>query len=203
MKKLNLSIAAVLAMGTLAFAGGNVEVAPEPVMDKSGFYFGLAYSYVDVGLVYDDQNNGFDVDVSTSMTTFLAGYQFNQYFAVEGRYTPQFGTFTDNLNGMSVTIDLSNIALYAKGMYAFGNFTVYGLLGYGQTTLGLDITGMSIEDQSETAFQWGLGASYALSEHTSLFVDYTQLYDDTGFDQISNNTAIDAYTLNTGLSYKF
>jgi hypothetical protein len=52
MKKLNLSLAAIFAMGTFAVAGGDIApvepVVEEPVVVEStgNFYLGLAYGYM-------------------------------------------------------------------------------------------------------------------------------------------------------------
>ncbi len=54
-------------------------------------------------------------------TLLLAGYNFNQYIGVEARYA-------------GLTDCLENTAIYVKPMYPIGDATVYGLLGYGETT---------------------------------------------------------------------
>lgn len=239
MKKFNLSIVAVLAMSTFAIAGGDirpvepvvetpvVEEAPAPVANDSGIYFGLGFTDVTSefsgNFVYEGEGTEitpFDTEIGTSMTTFVAGYQINKYFAVEGRYMPQYIDLDIGIDGDSGEIEMSmdNIALYAKGMYPIGDFTVYGLLGYGQTSAELEIDGESIDelDRSDSGFQWGIGASYALSENTSLFIDYTQLYDDDDFDGIVaeinanmdpgeslQNTDFSMYAITFGMTYRF
>jgi hypothetical protein len=96
MKKLTLSIAAVMAMSTFAIAGGDIApveepvVVVEPAVDDSGFYLGLAYSFVDTEVIWDyskleqDNYDGTEGDYHAIM--LQAGYKFNSYFAVEGRY---------------------------------------------------------------------------------------------------------------------
>ena len=86
-------------------------------------------------------------------------------------------------------------------MYPIGDFTVYGLLGYGQVEM--EGVGWSWDD---TSFQWGLGASYAINDNFAVFADYTLLYDDDsipswliGMDTIDRT--VDAITV--GLTYKF
>jgi len=240
MKKLTLSIAAVMAMGTFAVAGGDIapvepviveEVAP---VTDSGFYFGLGYTYLNTNLdgalsSYNGPDQpadviGFDIDVSTSMTSFIAGYKINQYFAVEGRYVPQFLSIDGTFDGDAVDgeIEASNIALYAKGIYPVTNaFDIYALVGYGQTSIsaegtidGDDLLDGIDADRSDSGFQWGIGAAYALSEHTSLFIDYSVMYNDSDFDGIvaeinneidpdslATDIYIDAFTF--GMTYKF
>ncbi len=184
MKKFNLSLVALLALSTFAAAGG--DIAPvEPVVETpmveeptGSFYVGLGYSYMNI-----DPDNSSEVDGDAVL--LLAGYNFNQYIGVEGRYS-------------GLTDCLENTAIYLKPMYPMGGITLYGLLGYGQ--VDYDHGGPSL---SESGFQWGLGASYEVVENVGVFVDYTNLYDDTGFDGELPNQDVLADSINIGFTYKF
>ena len=183
MKKVSLSIVALLAMNTFAVAGGDFTAPVEPqvnipeVEESTGsFYVGAGYSYINL-----------DADIvehDSDATLLLAGYNFNQYIAVEARYA-----------GLTDSID--NAAIYAKPMYPIGDAAkVYALLGYGETTYD---NGTS---SSENGFQWGLGANYAVTENIGVFADYTNFYDDTGFDgQTLNDVTVDS--VNVGVTYTF
>ncbi len=182
MKKITLSIIAALAMNTFAFAGGDISpvepqiTVPEVSESTGSFYLGLGYSYMNM-----DVDN--DADHDADATLLLAGYNFNQYIGVEGRYS-------------GLTDCLENAAIYLKPMYPIGGVTVYGLLGYGETTYD---GGSSL---SESGFQWGLGANYAVTENIGVFADYTNLYNDTGFDgATSEDVMVDS--VNVGVTYKF
>ena len=183
MKKFNLSLVALLAMSAFATAGG--DIAPvEPVVETpmveestSSFYVGLGYSYMNI-----DPDNSSEVDGDAVL--LLAGYNFNQYIGVEGRYS-------------GLTDCLENTAIYLKPMYPMGGITLYGLLGYGQVDYD---HGVSL---SESGFQWGLGASYEVVENIGVFVDYTSLYDDTGFDGALPNQDVLADSINIGFTYTF
>jgi len=202
MKKFTLSVVAVLAMSAFAVAGGDIEPVVEPVVveqvaDDSGFYMGLGYTYLNLNIEAD----GEEADAYTSASTFLAGYKFNQYIAVEGRYVPQFAGV--DFDGDTVEASVYNLALYAKGMYPVTEaFDIYALLGFGMTELEVEFT-PNTESRSDTAFQWGLGASYDLSTQTSLFIDYSVMYNDTGFDGELDGVDLylDAWTF--GMTYKF
>lgn len=202
MKKTTLSIVSIMALSGLAFAGG--DIAPvEPVvetpvvMEQSPFYLGLG---IGEGTVNDN-----DTSEEFSATTLMlqAGYQYNEYVALEGRYT--FGLDTDyspgNTNSLSSDYngDFSSWGIYVKPMYPIGNFNLYALLGYGGVMLD-DLAG---GDAYESGFQWGLGASYAMSENYTVFVDYVALYDDTGFDYRARLDDIDSDTWTFGVSYRF
>lgn len=179
MKKITMSIVALLAMNTFSFAGGDIspvepEVTLPEVTESTGtFYVGAGYSYMNLDAGTD--HNG-------DAVLLLAGYNFNQYFGVEARYA-------------GLTDCLENYAIYAKPMYPFGGVTVYGLLGYGETTYD---NGTS---SSEDGFQWGLGANYSVTENIAVFVDYTNLYDDSGFD--GGNTDVTVDSINLGVTYNF
>ncbi len=180
MKKIALSIVTALTMTSVAFAGGDIapvepEVSvPEVVSTPGSFYAGLGYSYVTV-----DYTTG---DDSADSALLLAGYNFNDYIGVEGRYT-----FENSDN-------VSNAAIYLKGMYPVGQFGLYALLGYGQT---------DIDTLSESGFQWGIGANYALTDNIGLFVDYVRMYDDTGFDGELPRQDVTVDAVSVGATYKF
>ena len=202
MQKTTLSIVSILALSGLAFAGG--DIAPvEPVvetpvvMEQSPFYLGVG---IGTAAVNDD-----DTDEEFESTTLMlqAGYQYNAYLALEGRYT--FGVDTDydsgNTGGSSSDYDgdFSSWGLYVKPMYPIGDFSLYALLGYGGVMLD-DLAG---GDAYEDGFHWGLGASYAMSDNYIVFVDYVALYDDTGFDYRAKLDDVDADTWTFGLTYRF
>jgi len=206
MKKFTLSVVTVLAMSTFAVAGGDIEPVIEPVVeveapaaDDSSFYIGAGYSYVDIEM--DD----FPVtEANSNAFMLLAGYNFNKYIAVEGRYTKSLGdmevTWIEGGDTEDIDADVKNIAIYLKPMYPVGKMTLYGLLGYGRTTL--DFTGDGGPEGDDSGFQWGIGASYAMNDNIGLFVDYTRLYDDTGFDDLTSaDVTVDS--INFGVTYTF
>ncbi len=210
MRKITMSIVSMIALSSLSFAGGKiVDPAPTEVLpifaDDSAFYIGLGLSGLSL------RNDFTDEEFSSLGVMLQAGYQFNQYIAIEGRYTLSVGDVeydhgtTLNSNYDDYPTDFTNIGIYAKGMYPIGDFVPYVLLGYGEVTLtDLPLGGAGISaDRSESGFQWGLGAGYNFTENISGFVDYVRLYDDTGFDYRATtvDVASDVWTL--GVSYKF
>lgn len=237
MKNFTLSVATVLALSTFAVAGGDiapvepaVEVPEVVVNSDSGFYIGGAYGSADVdeSWSYEDgssmvtQLGEYEEEHDTFM--FQAGYQFNKYLAVEGRYwasvsDPDWsdkwdvyynGVYQDSFSvSGSDDCELDAWGIYLKPMYPLTEeFSVYGLLGYGNVTLS---DGSGYDWIDENGFQWGLGASYAITEHLSIFADYVSLLD--GNDgSYTNGTAPnnvietwedDVDTINIGITYKF
>jgi len=185
MKKTTLSIIAAVAMNTFAFAGGDIapvepQVTVPEVSEPStvSFYVGAGYSWINA----DVSSLGFSEDVDGDATLLLAGVNFNQYIGVEARYA-------------GLTDCMENYGIYVKPQYPIGDANVYALLGYGETTYD-----DGVADDSESGFQWGLGANYEVMENIGVFADWTRLYDDTfGMDRV--DATIDAVSV--GVTYTF
>jgi hypothetical protein len=241
MKHLTCSIAAALALSTFAVAGGDIEpvVAPmeeiAPAPDDSGFYLGGAVSFVNTDVDayeeygdYDGSQYWYSESGEADEIGFMlqAGYQFNQYIAVEGRYwnagTSMDGTYTSYyMEGTSDSWsdecgDMTAWGIYLKPMYPVTDaVNIYALLGYGNTSIDDEWYDDGMEILDENGFQWGVGASYEYDEHISFFVDYVQLangvedsYDwvaagESGWDYDYIDWETSVYTINVGVSYKF
>ena len=209
MKNITLSLVAIAAVSTFAIAGGDiapVEPAEEVVVveEMGNFYLGLAYtvmgdSYTRTPVGTDPKN--FDDTVSDIM--FQAGYQFNDYIAVEGRYWANVSDL-DVVNQAGQGYSLAGAdawGLYVKPMYPVTDtFDVYALLGYG------GFSHNSEKLNGGNGFSWGVGASYSVTESVDLFIDYTSIYNDSR-DFKNNGVAVtkdlDIDTINFGVSYNF
>ena len=208
MKKTTLTIIAALTMSTGAMANSYPADGPDSYQnsvenkstasDVQGAYLGAGYSYtnVDTDVTYTNGKAASDSD-SFSSLTLIAGYNFNEYIGIEGRYSHTYVDNTYNTNpwygGYVSNPDISYYGLYLKPMIPIDQFNLYGLIGYGET---------SIKDDEETGFQWGIGASYYFNNRSSLFVDYTRVYDEEGnFPTAKVTQVIDAITF--GLVYSF
>jgi len=205
MKKSVLSLASILTLGGMAYAGGDIapveEVLPVPtIVDNSGFYIGGGFSFLNYNEEYSD---GVTADVDLYGITLIAGYQFNEYISIEGRYITDVGgsdeDWSDGRSRTDIDNDLSNLALYVKPSYQIDNFKLYALLGYGQFSYQYKNT----EKQKDSGFQWGLGAGYNFNDNLSVFVDYTKLYDDTGLDNYISDVDYDADAWTVGITYLF
>ncbi len=203
MKNTILSLVSILALSGVSHAGGDAAPIEEPiavapiVIDNSAFYLGLGLGSAAVNDDYTDE------EISNNTLMLQAGYQYNEYVALEGRYTFGFGTDYDpGTTGNSPNDydgDFSSWGIYLKPMYPIGDFSIYALLGYG----GVMLDNLELGDAYESGFQWGLGAGYAFTEQLSVFVDYVSLYDDTGFDYRAELNDVDSNTWTIGVSYRF
>jgi len=224
MKKFTLSIAAVMAMGTFAIAGGDiapveepmVEVV-EPVVTDSGFYLGLGYSFMqDERLWTEGKNAGDKAEGDWNAVMLQAGYKFNQYIAVEGRYWLTVGdpdianNWGKDTAWLEENTELDAWGIYVKPMYPVTDaFDVYALLGYAQSKLEVNDGTCSCVAVDDGAFSWGLGAAYSFTDNLSIFTDYVVLYDDKSIPS-ANGVAhpeweadIKIDTWNFGVTYKF
>ena len=206
MKRIVLSVA---VMSSLAFAGGgfkDVEPAVEPVIavvveEVSPFYVGLGLSAVstrDGSLDIFSETGGQD---RTGDILLMAGYEFNQYIAVEGRYMTS--VFDEDV------LTRDSWGIYAKPTYPVNDaFSVYALLGYGGLTVdgkGSALIPANRSDVDDSGFQWGLGGSYAATENISIFADYVSIATDMDADifmgSLLKEVSSDAFTL--GVTYNF
>ena len=193
---IKLTVLSFLTISSLSFAGGDIvspdisDVAyvptPEVAHENDFFYVGLGLSAVsardtDTSLSFTSEKEGQDRLGNISL---LAGYNYNEYLALEGRYTTSFTKedFTE-MDGQSI---------FAKVQYpATEDASVYGLLGYGR----VNIDSRTYLDIDESGFQWGLGANYKATDELYVFADYTSLANDL------ENVDTDAVTV--GITYRF
>lgn len=210
MKKFNLSLVAVLTMSTFVIAGG--DIAPvEPIVEtpmveesKGAFYVGLGYGALEGEI---DPDNSWTRESDTyDELLLLAGYKFNEYVAVEGRYW--FGdenTLDFYSNGVlagTQDVSVDSWGLYVKPMYPVTDaFNVYALLGYGAVSLDYGYDDTDFDDND--GFSWGAGVDYSINEKFAVFVDYVSLYDDDHDLGTYGSADVTVDTVNVGVTYKF
>jgi hypothetical protein len=217
MKKLLLAATAVLVLSPLGWAESYPSEGTKSYTSIFGIggdsiydnrpYAGIGYTYMDASGRYEEGREEFEYDYIANALTITAGYGFNRYIAIEGRYTRSLGdinfdaTFAGVDLGQDLDGDMSNIGLYIKPMYTTPQLSAYLLLGVGE--FSMDIDGID-DDFSASGFQWGLGVSFHGGEHLDIFLDYVRMYDDSVnymFDYYGVDVSVDSY--NVGLSYKF
>lgn len=223
MKNIVLSAVAVAAMSSFAVAGGDIAPIQEPVVvtpevveevTDAGLYLGLGYGAMKGEETYTLGNLTAELDSKDfDQLLIQAGYKFNSYVAVEGRYWAGMNDLSDvaYYDGEVYNTDASVNAfgIYVKPMYPVTpEFNVYALLGYASTSLDEDIfvpAGTLTRTTDLDGFSWGLGASYTFNDSVSIFADYAVLYDDTydEYDNVDASSDFTISTVNVGVSYKF
>ena len=182
MKKFTLSVAAVMAMSTFAIAGGDIEpvpvVAAAPIVeDYSSFYVGLGYAFISADVDGTEEGNAYSL---------IAGYNYNQYIAIEGRYTDTVGDMdvSDDLSSLnhpdgSYERQVTSAAIYLKPQYPVtSQMNAYALLGYANTTI--DYTnGIQNSTTDENGFSYGAGFEYDFGVDESLGA-YSRIFDGQG-----------------------
>ena len=205
MKSLKRSLGTIIALSSLGFAGGDMApvepVIEVPVVDESkgNFYAGLSLSAVSTRDT-DATLNFFDVEEGQDRLgniTLQAGYNFNEYFAIEGRYST---TVTDE-----DAVEMNGWSIFAKPQYPGTNgVSIYGLLGYGGVTLDGNANGFPYTaDVDDTGFQWGIGVDYKMFDNMTVFVDYTSLASKMDGLYYNGATEVDVDAITVGINYQF
>jgi len=185
MKKISLSLLAALSIGSTALSA-----------DSYGFYIGGGYAYTTVELSLSTE--WFDLpsfDASTDSILLLAGYDFNDFIGVEGRYYWNVTSgiaYSNDLYGLLDDYKAESFAFYLKPQYSFDALSLYALLGFTMN----DYTALA-QSKNDTLFSWGGGARFRFTESFSAFVDYTDL----GTSDMILSTGLSSWNL--GLTYKF
>ncbi len=202
MKNIILSTTVAVALSSFAVAGGNIAPAKPIVEPVAGnFYVGISYSCLDARQT--DKNSAYlpnivspTINEDFESIMLQAGYKFNPYIAIEGRYW--YGLEETIVNEGALDFDSSiNIwGIYAKPMYpATESLDVYGLLGYASTDYD---TSASIDGID--GFSWGLGVAYSFTENISVFADYVSIFDE---ESDYSTTDDSSNTYNFGVTYQF
>ena len=186
---------AAAAASTMAMAGGAiapVEVVA-PVIDDSGFYLGLGYGFGTTEVSVTDGYEFIADSIDTDNIALQAGYNFNKYVAVEGRYN--IGLENDDYANAGI----DSASLYVKPQYPVSDaMSIYALVGYSWNTLFSDVD----EDTDADGFAYGIGAKYEVVENVEVFADYTSVYSDTEtYGDIDIDE--DIYNVTIGATYKF
>ena len=213
MKKLTLSLTTILAMSAFAVAGGDIEpvepVVQTPMVEtapaNTGFYVGIGYGYEK--LIIDEKNGPGRINEKFGSIMLDAGYKFNPYIGVEGRYWSGINSSNDLAwrTGIRSDVTVDAWGLYVKPMYPVSNaMNLYGLLGYGSVDATFDLpSGGSLTSDSVSGFSWGIGADYAITNNWSVFLDYTSVLDTRSgnIDGLPSDNSLD--TVNIGVNYLF
>ena len=149
-------------------------LTPAVASAESGFYMGASIGTSDLNEDFD----GLTIDTDATAFRVIAGWRFNEYFAIEGGYH-DFGDFeqTVDINGTPATASLS-----ADG-FTFGiagalplseKFALTGRLGMFFWDGAAEINNVSQASPEDSNLYYGAGASYAVTERFSLNADWSR-----------------------------
>jgi len=200
MTKLKGILVALMATMTMAIAGGDiapvVEVEVAPV--AKNFYVGGALT---AQQTYVKGESDWFNDTVLSETGYGAQAQIGYVFfrsgdfstAIEGRVAKTLYNYGIDEFSFDGDTSLLTYSALIKPQYNFGEFGVYGLVGYGTSKLN---------DSGYTARKndivWGGGANYALGDTWEVFADYTV---NPAFDGVVEDVENDVIAV--GVNYKF
>lgn len=207
-----------LVASSFLLAGGDLieeeVVVPAEVVEevKSSLnirpYVGVGYGYFTQKADAISSQGGADGEWTMGTGMIQAGVNLHKYVAVEARYWLGVEDLAEDLAGVSQDLagDYNAWGIYAKVMYPVDALTIYGLVGYAETSLDAD-NGFYWDTE---AASFGAGASYQFSANLSVFADYVVLGIRDEFDLhtaagVSVESANDLYidTINVGVTYTF
>lgn len=156
----HLIIATVLASSPLsALADGN-------------FYLGASIGAASL----NDDFDGFDIDSSSTAFRVVAGWQFNDYFSLEGGYH-NFGEFEQRLDvggeAADVSLKADGFLLGGTGSIPLGEkFALYARAGAFFWDGDADINNVTEARPENTNLYIGAGARFAFSDRFALVGDW-------------------------------
>ena len=122
--------------------------------------------------------DGFDVDADSTTLRLVAGWQFNDYFSLEGGYQ-NLGTFEQSFDAGGERIDVNlkadGFMLGATGAIPLGEkFALYGRTGFFFWDGDAEINDVSQARPEDTNLYIGAGVKFAISNRLSLLGDWTR-----------------------------
>lgn len=163
-------------MKKLVLMAGAVALLAGQAVASEGFYVGAQYS----NNTLKEKEDGITESIDLGVLGVLAGYQFHQNIALEGRLSKGVkdkkwheGSFTEKFSAGN------NYALYAKGIVPLSNeFSLYGLAGYASTKYKWRDIGddwIAVGSFSSNGFSYGVGGEFAFTERLSVTLEYLEL----------------------------
>jgi opacity protein-like surface antigen len=207
LKGLKMKKTTSLALTILVFT----YISPVLATENSSWYVGGLYTAQKISL----STTGRDFNTAG----IVAGYQYNNYFALETRFSKgtsgntfnyDFRDFPDE--SFDTDIDYQATILI-KASYRFTEkFNIYATTGYSKTKIDQEILDPTVDSEgmligvntskftfTESGFTYGLGLNYKVTNNVNLFVDYLILPNWEPFSTNSENWD----SINIGFNYTF
>ncbi|WP_445766001.1 porin family protein [Rheinheimera sp.] len=167
------------------------------------FYVGAQYNKTTL----KEKDSGYSVSVGFGNLTALAGYKFNDYFAVEGRIGTGINdkSFSEDGYKESFGVDMQTMLL-GKANYKLSNeFSVFALAGYSKTEFEYKESGPSYsysEKDSLSGLALGIGGEFRFANNIAIHVEYLMLPDET-LREDEYSLKLEANNLSVGVNYYF
>lgn len=177
-------------MGALILAGSQVAIA-------EGGYIGAQYAQTS----YEQSNtlnnaNASDGEADPAALFLLAGYQFNENIALEGRFG--FNAGDDDFefaSGGSTKVEVSSILSLLGKFSLGGDISPYAVIGF--TDFELDAqNGQTVEGDG---FSFGAGIDFKVSDNTAISLEYVNY----ASPDITGGGEADLTALSLGVNYTF
>ncbi len=177
----------------VALMGLGCSAAVFSAQAEQPLYFGAQYSQQSV----DDLSWDFGV------LSAVAGYKFNDVFAIEGRFGLgiQDEEYSSALTSAKVGVDHSYSILGKASWPMLETLSVYGIAGFNKTKYDFKVNdGDTLrDDYSEDGLIYGAGAELHLTSNLSLNLEYAVL-PEIGDDDEDN---LDVESISAGINYRF
>lgn len=177
MKQETMALAAALLL---------LSMTPVTTFADSGPYLGGSVGAAHLAEDFD----GFGVDSDSTALRFVAGWQLNDFFALEGGYH-SFGEFEESLD---ISGTITNVSLKADG-FTLGavatlpmsnTVSLLGRAGAFYWDGDAAINNVTLARPEDSNLYFGAGAGVAVSERLSIVGDWTRYeLEDTESDVIS------------------
>jgi OOP family OmpA-OmpF porin len=174
-----LNKAAIAATALLA-------LSPATAFADSGFYVGGSVGSSSLSNDFD----GFEVDTDSTAFRLIAGWEFNDFFSLEGGYH-NFGkleqSFDDGGEPLDISLKADGFTLGGTGSIPLGEkFALFGRAGAFFWDGDAEINNVTQARPEDTNLYYGGGAKFAITDRLSLLGDWTRYeLEDTDSDVVS------------------
>lgn len=210
MKKLGYIVLLIAISSQLVYAEKDLSIIEKAKKELDAMKVNLkeSFMYAGGGVSFMSLLNETTLEKFSGMgKNLIAGFQYGDYVAIEGRYLTNFGAVVYDA-GKSTKGDnsdyptsFSNMAVYLKTIVPYGDAGVYALIGYGQ--IGLTNVPDGDADRTVSGIQYGAGASYKMFNKVSIFADYIIAYNAKGFNGLGTNDNHYVTFATIGFFYQF
>ncbi|GAA0678073.1 porin family protein [Rheinheimera tangshanensis] len=177
----------------VALMGLSCSTAVFSAQAEQPLYFGAQYSQQSVD----------DADWDFGLVSGVAGYKFNDIFAIEGRFGVgvQDEEYSGALTRVKLGIDNSYSVLGKASWPLLETLSFYGIAGFNKTKYDININdedGILDDSHSEDGLIYGAGAELRITSNLSINFEYAVL-PELGDDEDN----LDVDSLSAGITYRF